>query len=150
MNVTAAKVYDTRFPGGAAVTPTVDPYAAMNQEERQRKSAELLIEAGGYFRQRNFGKAAVLFNENLHLQPSAETYYYLGLCHQEMKESDKATTLLRDGTIKFPQDALLWKSLGMLMYEKGDDAAARDALSEALRLSPDDSQARFVSERLKK
>lgn len=150
VNVTAAKVYDARFPGGTAVAPTVDLYAALNQEERQRKSAELLIEAGGYFRQRNFGKAAVLFNENLHLQPSAETYYYLSLCHQEMQEPDKATTLLRDGTTKFPQDALLWKSLGMLAYEKGDEAAARKALSEALRLSPDDSQARFVFERLKK
>ena len=150
VNVTAAKVYDGRFPGGTAVTPTVDPYAALNHEARQRKSAELLIEAGGYFRQRNFGKAAVLFSENLQLQPSAEAYYYLSLCHQEMKESDKATTLLRDGTTKFPQDALLWKSLGMLAYEKGDEDAARGALAEALRLSPDDSQARFVFERLKK
>jgi hypothetical protein len=150
VNVSAAKVYDARFPGGTMVAPTVDPYAALNQEERQRKSTELLIEAGGYFRQRNFGKAAVLFSENLQLQPSAETYYYLGLCHQEMKESDKATNLLRDGTAKFPQDALLWKSLGMLAYEKGDDATAREALAEALRLSPDDSQARFVFERLKK
>jgi len=67
-----------------------------------------------------------------------------------MKESDKAVALLREGTTKFPQDALLWKSLGMLAYEKGDDIAAREALIEALRLSPDDSQARFVLERLKK
>ncbi len=150
VNVTVAKVYNARFPGGTAVAPTVDPYAALSQEERQRKSAELLIEAGGYFRQRNFGKAAVLFNENLQVLPSAETYYYLGLCHQEMKESDKAVALLREGTKKFPQDAPLWKSLGMLAYEKGDDSAAQDALAEALRLSPDDSQARFVFDRLKK
>jgi len=150
VNVTVTKVYNARFPGGTAVAPTVDPYAALSQEERQRKSAELLIEAGGYFRQRNFGKAAVLFNENLQVLPSADTYYYLGLCHQEMKESDKAVTLFSEGTKKFPQDALLWKSLGMLAYEKGDDAAARDALAEALRLSPDDSQARFVFDRLKK
>jgi len=150
VNVTAAKVYDARFPGGTSVTPTVNPYSALNQEERQRKSAELLIEAGGYFRQRNFGKAAVLFSENLQVLPSAETYYYLALCHQEMKEPDKAVTLLREGTVKFPQDALLWKSLGMLAYEKSDDAAAGEALAETLRLSPDDSQARFVFERLKK
>lgn len=67
-----------------------------------------------------------------------------------MKESDKATTLLRDGTAKFAQDALLWKSIVMQAYEKGNETAAREALAEALRLSPDDSQARFVFERLKK
>lgn len=37
----------------------------------------------------------------------------------------------------------------MLAYEKGDEAAARKALEESLRLSPDDRQARFVLERLK-
>ena len=41
----------------------------------------------------------------------------------------KATTLLRDGTTKFPQDALLWKSLCMLAYERGDEATARKALT---------------------
>lgn len=150
VNVAAAKVYDARFPGGNTVVPIVDPYAALSLEERQLKGAELLIEAGGYFRQRNFGKAAALFSENLQVLPTAETYFYLGLCHQEMKEPEKAVTLLREGTAKFPQDALLWKSLGMLAYEKGDDAAAREALTEALRLSPDDKQARFVLDRLKK
>lgn len=150
VNVTAAKVYDARVPGGKAVMPMVDPYAALNQEERQRKSAELLVEAGGYFRQRNFGKAAALLGENLQLLPSAESYYYLALCHQEMKEPGKAMVLFQEGTIRFPQDALLWKSLGIMAYEQGDEATAQKALTEALRLSPDDRQARFVLERLKK
>ena len=148
VNASAEKVYDGRPPAGTVVAAIVNPYLKLTQAERQTKSAELLIEAGGYFRQRNFGKAAGLFAENLKVFPSAETFFYLSLCHQEMKEDERAITYLREGTVKFPQDPLLWKSLGMLAYEKGDDAAARKALEEVVRLSPDDRQARFVLERI--
>jgi len=57
--------------------------------------------------------------------------------------------LLAEATVKYPHDPLLWKSLGMIQYQKGEEDAARKALEEALRLSPDDRQARFVVERLK-
>lgn len=148
-NVTADKVYDSRVPGGAVVPAVVDPYARLSSEERRKKSAELVIEAGSYFRQRNYGKAATLFAENLKVLPSAETYYYLSLCHSGMKEPEKSLAYLLEGTAKFPQDALLWKSLGMLAYEIGDESTARKALEECIRLSPEDRQARFVLERLK-
>jgi len=150
VNVTASRVYDGRLPGGQVVQAAVDPYLHLTPEERQKKGTELLIEAGSYFRQRNFGKAMTLFAENLKVAPSAETYYYLSLCHQEMNELDRAIELLNEGTIKYPSDTLLWRSLGMLQYQRGEEAASRKALEEALRLSPDDRQARFIMERLKK
>ncbi|GAM09472.1 hypothetical protein OR1_01751 [Geobacter sp. OR-1] len=148
--VAPLKVYDALLPGGKLVEPVRNPYAGLNRDERLKKSAELMIEAGGYFRQRNFGKAASLFAEQLKVVPTADTYYYLSLCHQEMKEKERSLAILREGTGKFSQDALLWKSLGMLACEKGDEATARSALTEALRLSPDDRQARFVLDRLVK
>lgn len=148
-NVSVGKVYDGRLPGASQVAPYVNPYALLTPEERRKKGAELAIEAGSYFRQRNYGKSSALFAENLQLAPSSETYYYLSLCHLEMKEQDKALKFLREGTGKFPQDPLLWKSLGMLFYEKGEETEARKALEEVLRLSPEDRQARFVLERLK-
>jgi curli biogenesis system outer membrane secretion channel CsgG/Tfp pilus assembly protein PilF len=119
-----------------------------SKDDPQTKSAELLIEAGRYFRQRNFGKAAGLFTENLQVLPSPETYFYLSLCYQEMKDMDKSIACLREGTNQFPLDALLWKSLGQLAYEKGDVADARKYLGEALRLSPEDRQAKFLFERM--
>lgn len=125
-----------------------DPYATLTQDERQIKSTELLIEAGRYFRMRNFGKAANLFSENLKVLPSAETFFYLSICHQEMKDADRAFTYLREGTEKFPMDPLLWRSLGVMAYEKGDEMGAKKALEEALRLSPDDRQARFMLDRI--
>jgi len=148
VNATAEKVYDSPPPRGKVVAAVVNPYLKLTQEERQKKSAEFLIEAGSYFRQRNFGKAVGLFAENLKILPTAETYFYLSLCHQEMKEEEKALAYLLDGTVKFPKDPLLWKSLGMLSYEKGNEAEAKRALQEVLRLSPDDRQARFILERI--
>lgn len=148
VNASAEKVYNGQLPAGTIVAAIVNPYLKLAQDERQKKSAEFLVEAGRYFRQRNFGKAAGLFAENLKILPSAETFFYLSLCHQEMKEEARAIAYLKEGTAKFPQDPLLWKSLGMLAYEKGDEAGARKALEEVVRLSPDDRQARFVLERI--
>ncbi|MEI6205465.1 MAG: GNA1162 family protein [Desulfuromonadales bacterium] len=148
VNASAEKVFNAPLPTGTVVAAVINPYLKLTQEERQKKSAEFFVEGGNYFRQRNYGKAVGLFAENLKVLPTAETYFYLSLCHQEMKEEDKALAYLRDGTAKFPQDPLLWKSLGMLVYEKGDEAGAKKALQEVLRLSPDDRQARFVLERI--
>jgi hypothetical protein len=148
VNATAEKVYNGRLPAGTVVAAIVNPYLKLTQDERQKKSAEFLIEAGKFFRQRNFGKAAGLFAENLKVLPTAETFFYLSLCHQEMKEEERAIAYLKEGTTRFPQDPLLWKSLGMLAYEKGDEVGAKKALEEVVRLSPDDRQARFVLERI--
>lgn len=123
-------------------------YKNLTNEERQTKSLELIIEAGRYFRQRNFGKASGLFAENLKVLPSPETYFYLSLCYQEMKDVDQALKTLNDGTKKFATDALLLRSLGLLSYERGDETTAIRALNEVLRLSPDDRQAKFLLDRI--
>ena len=141
-------VYDAPLPGGKPVPPVDDPYLRLTAEERQKKGTELVIEAGSYFRQANYGKAATLFDEARKVASTAEVYYYLGICYQQMKEPDRAVALLREGTGKFPQDPLLWKSLGVLLTEQEKPDEARKALDEALRLSPEDRQARFLRDRL--
>ncbi|BCG46145.1 hypothetical protein GEOBRER4_n0929 [Citrifermentans bremense] len=135
-------------PAPQAAAPPEGPYAHLSAEERRIKSTEAMIEAGRNFRQRNYGKASEYFAENLKILPSPETYFYLGLCQKEMKDEAGAAATLLEGTVKFPQDPLLWKSLGLLEYEKGDIGSARKSLSEALRLSPDDRQAKFLLDRL--
>ena len=142
------QVYDAKLPAGKAVTPVDNPYRNLSLDERQRKQSEIIIEAGDYFRIRNFGKAASLFEEALKIAPSADVFYYLALSRQEMKERDVAMSTLQKGVTSFPMDANLWKSLGMLAYERGDNVTARKALDEALRLSPNDRQSRFLKEQL--
>ncbi len=143
-------VYDDKIPQGKIVQPSEDIYAKLTEEQRQQKANELVIEAGAYFRERNYGKAVTFFEEALKAKPSAEIYYYLALCYQEMKENDKALAYLKDGVKKFPHDSNLYKSLGLLYYQSGKDNDAKQAFEEVLKLNPEDRQVKFLMERLTK
>ncbi|HBR22396.1 MAG TPA: hypothetical protein DD713_07530 [Nitrospiraceae bacterium] len=148
--ISLTKTYDNKVPDGKIVDAIFNPYANLSHEERQKKAAEILIEAGSYFRQRNYGKAVTLFEEALKALPTADTYYYIALCYQEMKEDEKALKYLREGVEKFPKDSTLQKSLGLMYYQRGKDAEAKKAFEEVLRLSPEDRQVKFLMERIGK
>lgn len=147
-NIEISKVYDGKVPEGRVVNAVSNPYSGLSQEERQRKATELLIEAGAYFRQRNYGKAVTLFEEALKAFATAETYYYLAICYQEMKEDEKALNYLREGVEKFPKDSTLQKSLGLMYYQTGREEEAKKVFEEVLRLNPEDRQVKFLLERL--
>ena len=148
--ISLTKTYDNKVPDGKIVDAIFNPYALLNNEERQKKATEFLIEAGNYFRQRNYGKAVTLFEEALKAFPTADTYYYIALCYQEMKEDEKALKYLKEGVEKFPKDSTLQKSLGLMYYQKGRDAEAKKVFEEVLRLSPGDRQVKFLLERIGK
>jgi hypothetical protein len=148
--ISLTKTYDNKVPDGKIVDAIFNPYALLNNEERQKKAAEFLIEAGSYFRQRNYGKAVTLFEEALKAFPTADTYYYIALCYQEMKEDEKALKYLKDGVEKFPHDSTLQKSLGLMYYQGGKDAEAKKAFEEVIRLNPEDRQVKFLLERIGK
>jgi hypothetical protein len=149
-NVNIVKTYDHRPPDGKIVDAISNPYASLSPEDRQKKATEFVIEAGNYFRQRNYGKASTLFEEALKALPTPDVYYYLALCYQEMKEDDKALKYLKEGAEKFPKDPALMKALGLLYYQKGDEAEAKKVFEEAVRLSPEDRQVKFLLERMEK
>ncbi|MCX5816569.1 MAG: DUF799 family lipoprotein [Proteobacteria bacterium] len=148
-NVNVVKAYNLRVPDGKIVDAVLNPYVSMTQEDRRNKLTELAIEAGNYFRQRNYGKASTLFEESLKVNPSADVYYYLALCYQEMKDDDNALKILREGVEKFPKDSTLVKSLGLLLYQKGNEEEAKNVFNELIRLSPEDRQVKFLLERMK-
>jgi parallel beta-helix repeat protein len=147
-NVTLAKVYCERAPGGSIVDVMSNPYLAMGADERRQKGAGLVGEGRDYFGQRNYGKAASLFEESLKAEPSPEAYYHLALSYQEMRDEKKALAALGEGAAKFPQNSSLVRALGMALYQKGDEAGARKALEEALRLNPGDGQVEFLLQRI--
>jgi len=147
--VSLTKAYDNKVPDGKIVDAISNPYANLTHEERRTKAAEILVEAGGYFRQRNYGKAVVLFEEALKTFPTADTYYYIALSYQEMKEDEKALKYLKEGVEKFPKDSTLQKSLGLMYYQMGKEAEAKKVFEEVLRLSPEDRQVKFLLERMK-
>ena len=147
-NVIAPKVYSGRVPGGTIVDVMSNPYLAMGPEERRQAGAGLVKEGRDYFGRRNYGKAASLFEASLKAEPSPEAYYQLALSYEEMKDEEKALAALGEGAAKFPQDSSLVRALGMVLYQKGDEAGARKALEEALRLNPGDGQVKFLLERM--
>jgi len=149
-NVQISKVYDKKLPDGRVVDAISNPYANLSQEERQKKATEFIIEAGHYFRQRNYGKAVKLFEEALKAQPSPEVYYYFALSYQEMKEDENALKYLKEGVEKFPKDSTLQKSLGLMYYQMGKEEDAKKHFEEVMRLNPEDRQVKFLLERFKK
>ena len=148
--VSITKIYDNKVPDGKIVDAVSNPYAVLSHEERQRKAAEILVEAGNYFRQRNYGKAVTLFEEALKAFPTVETYYYIALSYQEMKEDENALKYLKDGVEKFPKDSALQRSLGMMYYQRGNEPEAKKVFEEVLRLNPEDRQVKFLLERMRK
>jgi hypothetical protein len=148
--ITLKKVYDDKFPQGKPVDPVSNPYSLMSAEERTKKASELASEAKGYFRQRNFGKASVLFEESMKASETGECYYYLALCYQEIKEDNKALAILKKGADKFPRDSSLKRALGFLFYQSGDEGEALKTFKEVLRLNPEDKQVKFILERMEK
>lgn len=147
-DVTVARVYDSKYPGGNTVEPVLNPYAVLTPGERQQKAAELIIEGGNYFRQRNYGKSSTFFEEAIKASPSSDAYYYLTLCYQEMKEDDKALKYLQEGVQKYPRDSVLQKALGLIHYQQGKRDEAKKSFEEVLRLNPEDRQVKFLLERL--
>lgn len=148
--VSVTKTYDNKVPDGEIVDAISNPYASLTQDKRQKKATELVIEAGSYFRQRNYGKASTIFEEARKAFPTAETYYYLALCYQEMKEDEKALKYLKEGVEKFPKDSTLQKALGLMYYQAGNEIEAKKTFEEVVRLSPGDRQVKFLLERMGK
>ena len=143
-----AKALDSPYPAGKPVDVIMNPYASLTPDERKAKTAELLLGAGKYFRERNFGRAATLFEESLKAEESPTAYYYLGLTYKGMDDNDRALEHLKKGSEKFPMDSNILKSYGLLLYQLNMEGPARETLKEALRLNPGDKQIRFVLERL--
>lgn len=147
-NVKVSTVLDDKYPNGKPAQVKVNPYTLLSPEEKKAKAAELLVSAGKYFRERNFGKAATQFEDILKLEEGPTTYYYLAISYQGMDDNEKALGFLKKGVEKFPLDSNLSKAYGLLLYQLGRDEEAKTAIKEAVRLNPGDKQIKFILERL--
>ena len=143
-----SEAYNRPPPDGKVVPLRVSPCAGLSEEACQRKTDEILADAGRLFSEKNYGRALSRYEMVIATHPSADSYYFAALCHQEMQEEDLAMERLREGVVAFPIDPSLHRALAMLYYQKGESDAARRHLAEVLRRSPGDRQAAFLLERL--
>ncbi len=146
--VVVSEALNRRPPEGRAVPVRINTYAHLSPAIRQDMVTSWLVEAGRLFRAKNFGRAAGLFEQAIAAAPSTDAYYFAALCHQEMQDEVRAMDYLREGIATYPEDPALRRALGMLHYQRGEEAQARVQLQQALRLAPGDRQAAFVLERL--
>jgi len=135
-------------PDGKVVSLRASPCAGLSFEACQQKATEAILEAGRLFRAKNYGRALTHFETAIAAQPTADAYYFVAICHQEMQEEVAAIERLREGIAAFPNDPALHRALGMLYFQRGENALAQEQIAEVLRLSPNDRQAAFILDRL--
>lgn len=148
-NIVVEKVLNSKYPEGKIVEVQSDPYLGVSEEERRKKSTEFLIEAGNYFRQRNYGRALIKFEEALKAFPSPDIYYYIAICYKEMGELNNTIKYLEEGYKKFPKDPTIVKALGLVYYENNKNDKAEKFFQELLKLNPEDNQIKFILEKIK-
>lgn len=119
-------------------------------EHSSEETKNIPGEADNYFRQRDYEKASVLYEDILKKSPTPDVYYYLAVCYHEIKKDDKSLAYLQEGVAKFPGNYTLWKSLGMIYYQKGERDKAVKAFEEVIRFNPEDSQANFMLKKLRR
>lgn len=67
----------------------------------------------------------------------------IALCEWRVSVWTHPVTLWKEATLRAPDSARAWINLGVAQLAHGDDELAREALAMALRLDPNNMQARF-------
>lgn len=118
--------------GGVAVCAAQGQLAPLAKAEKQ-------------VREGNCPSAVETLTAVVQSQPknSAEPYGLLGACYIQMRMPDKAIQTLRSGLKQFPQDAVLARSLGELLFQqRAEGAEAGDWLAKAVKGLPKDPESR--------
>src|SRR5215471_9620038 len=91
---------------------------------------------------RNDNVAAVrLLSDALATNPSAEVYLTLGTVYDRMKDFRREEDILKEGSLRYPQDARFHNQLADLALENNDREAAKIELHRALDRDPNNSYA---------
>ncbi len=113
------------------------------------KGDKMIADGFNAFQHRDYQKASQYFEESVKTSPAPVVYYYLALSYQSMNDKKRATTSLEEAVKKFDKDFPLWKALGMIYYEGGNEQKAKSAFKNALALKPNDKQVKFLMDRMK-
>ncbi|MES1261444.1 MAG: tetratricopeptide repeat protein, partial [Acidobacteriota bacterium] len=73
-----------------------------------------------------------------------DAVFQLALVEQQLEHRDRAVSLLRSVTKAEPRNVRAWFVLGQNLQQAGQDAEAVAAWKEALRISPDDTEALYA------
>jgi tetratricopeptide (TPR) repeat protein len=100
--------------------------------------ADLLAALGeAYFMAGKVEKAIDQFNKLLAVQPSAQSYAFLGLSYRNLGRFDEARKYFEQGLKLDPRNSLCLFNLGFIAERQGDADTAENYFQQSLRANPD-------------
>jgi len=109
-----------------------------HQVEQEKQSDEQL--ASQYFQNKEFDKAAVLYEKLYEKKPNSFYYTYYLFCLLELHEFSKAERLAKKQIKKFPTRLKFIVDLGYVYSESGDQNKAKKQFENAIHdIQPDKS-----------
>lgn len=97
-----------------------------------------LQNANFYYRVGDYDRAIECYQEIVRTAPSWEAYYHLAHAHIEKDERDQAVAMLEQAMGLSPDNPIIYRDLGFLALDNGQDDIAERFWLEALQLKPDD------------
>ncbi len=88
-----------------------------------------------------FIRAVEILSAALAVNPASDTYLYLAVAHGNMRDYDKAQTVLQEALGRYPQDTRFHNELAGVHLAKRDVEMARSALRNSLAVDPDNAYA---------
>ena len=105
-----------------------------------RDPNEISRQAGAFFTNKQYDRAADLYEQLLVIRPNdAETYNNLGITLHYLGRSTEALRRLNDGVAVDPGHQRIWLTLGFVNSQLGNTEQARTALTTAAQTGSDDS-----------
>lgn len=94
-----------------------------------------------YFKTEKTEKAIAEFQELINLEPTAQSYAFMGISYRRLGRFDKAREYFEAGLKRDPHNASCLFNLGYIEERQGHPARAEEFYQQALRSNPDFSEA---------
>jgi cytochrome c-type biogenesis protein CcmH/NrfG/SAM-dependent methyltransferase len=91
-----------------------------------------------YFRMGDFEQAVAAYQRAVQTHPTWEAYYHLAHAYIERENRDQAVAMLEQALSLSPDNPVIYRDLGLLALDNGQDAIAEQFWLEALQFKPDD------------
>lgn len=116
--------------------------ALLNSSTFNQSSFEYPVEsmrqADAYFTNKQYDKAAVLYERLLVFSPNnVDTYNNLGITLHYLGKSSEAILRLNEGLAIDPTHQRIWLTLGFVNSQTGNTVQARTALNQAAKINAD-------------
>ncbi len=133
----------------ARITSELAAAAQAPALEASSDPAEIARQADTYFNEKQYERAAALYERLQTLDPdNVDVYNNLGLTLHYLGRSDEALRELAEGAAKDPVHQRIWLTLGFVNSQLGNIEPARLALTNAVQLGAENEIGRSAAEML--